>query len=266
MIKPECPVCSENTSIVIATFEQWENISEKYNEHIALRHVCKKSNIELFSKSFYQCANCKLIFLYPSLNNSELSVFYTSYHANDNAIKKIDKKLKRASRRIKGFINKTNGNSFLDVGCNIGVTVEAARRIGLNSTGIEIDSMAIAIAKKQFPECQFINIDVEKFSKEGVQYDLVYCSEVIEHVPDPIVFSRALFNLVKPGGLLFMTTPDAGHLFRPGNFLRWNEVKPPEHLFWHNKKSIKTLLEGAGFSQINFRLNLKPGLKLYAFK
>lgn len=266
MIKTHCPLCPEQTVTLISTFKQWEDVSIKNNEHIALRNAYNQTNVELASKEFFQCNNCKLIFLSPLLNNQELSDFYTSYHANENAVTKTKKKIKRASRRIKTLKYKSNANNFLDVGCNVGTAVEAARCLGLNATGIEIDASAIDIAKKQFTECTFINISVEQHSKSKEKYDLVYCSEVIEHVPNPLSFANALYNLLKPGGLLFITTPDSGHLLRPKDFISWNEVKPPEHIFWYNKKSIKRLLLNAGFNQVNFRLNLKPGIKLYAFK
>lgn len=63
-----------------------------------------------------------------------------------------------------------------------------------------------------------------------------------------------------------MTTPDAGHLMRTRIFIHWKEVKPPEHIFWYNKDSLKQLLQNKGFNRIEYRLNLKPGIKLLAFK
>jgi 2-polyprenyl-3-methyl-5-hydroxy-6-metoxy-1,4-benzoquinol methylase len=266
MINTNCPLCSEQTVTLISTFKQWEDASIKNNEHVALRNAYNQTDVELASKEFFQCNDCKVIFLSPLLSNQELSAFYTSYHANENAITKTKKKIKRATRRIKTLKVKSNAKTFLDVGCNVGTAVEAARCLGLDATGIEIDASATDIAKKQFPECTFININVEEHSKSKEKYDLVYCSEVIEHVPDPLAFANALYHLVNPGGLLFITTPDSGHLLRPKDFISWNEVKPPEHIFWYNKESIKRLLLNAGFDQVNFRLNLKPGIKLNAYK
>lgn len=266
MIKYHCPVCFEKEFILIDTFLQWEKESEIRNKYVTLRNVSKKANIDLTSKKFYQCSNCKLIFIYPLITDQELSEFYTSYIGNEAYFKKVDKKLKRATRRIKGLMNKIKANNFLEVGCNVGSAVEAARRLGLNSTGIEIDSEAVTIAKKEYPKCKFISTSAEEYSKHGEKYDLVFCTEVIEHVPNPNEFVEALYNLVAPGGLLFMTTPDAGHLRRTKIFIHWNEVKPPEHIFWYDKNSIKQLLQNKGFNRIDYRLNLKPGIKLLAFK
>ncbi len=266
MIKDHCPVCFEKEFILVDTFEQWEKECAVRNKFVALRNVSKKANIELTSKKFYQCSNCKLIFIYPLITNQELLEFYTSYIGNEAAIKKIDKKLKRATRRIKSLMCKSKVNNFLEVGCNVGTAVEAARRLGLNSTGIEIDSVAVTVAKKQYPECKFINISTEEHSEHLEKYDLVFCTEVIEHIPKPNEFVEALYNLVTPGGLLFMTTPDAGHLRRTKKFIHWNEVKPPSHIFWYNKDSLKQLLQNKGFNRIKYRLNLKPGIKLLAFK
>lgn len=179
MIKDNCPVCFEKEFILIDTFLQWEKESAIRNKHVVLRNISKKANVELTSKKFYQCSNCKLIFIYPLITNLELSEFYTSYLGNEAAIKKIDKKLKRATRRIKKLMYKSKANNFLEVGCNVGTAVEAARRLGLNSTGIEIDTAAVITAKKQYPECKFINTSAEEYSEQIEKYDLVFALKLL---------------------------------------------------------------------------------------
>ncbi|MBN8532092.1 MAG: class I SAM-dependent methyltransferase, partial [Alphaproteobacteria bacterium] len=158
------------------------------------------------------------------------------------------------------------GSDFLDIGCNLGYATEAARREGFNATGIEIDNDAVTTASISFPQNDYVCTTAEAFAKTGRRFDLLYCSEVIEHVPDMHGFAAAMAKLAKPGGHVFITTPDAGHFLRPKHFISWNEVKPPEHVCWYSKSTLQRLLEQHGFRIKKFWFTLKPGLKALAVK
>jgi len=81
-----------------------------------------------------------------------------------------------------------NYKTFLDVGCNIGTAVEAARLEGMEGCGVEIDYESIQMAKSYFPENEFEVISVQDFSKTGRKFDVIYSTEVVEHVNDPHAF------------------------------------------------------------------------------
>jgi 2-polyprenyl-3-methyl-5-hydroxy-6-metoxy-1,4-benzoquinol methylase len=89
---------------------------------------------------------------------------------------------------------------------------------------------------------------------------------VIEHVPNAHSFMHHLARLTKTSGYVFLTTPDAGHWRVPKNFVQWPEVKPPEHVAWFTKNSLRHLLEAHGFEVVHFAWNLKPGLRVLARK
>ena len=95
----------------------------------------------------------------------------------------------------------------------------------------------------------------------GAVFDLVYCSEVIEHVEDVRGFAKALMTLIAPGGLLFLTTPADGHRATPKPLVSWVQVKPPEHLHWFARSHLLTLFDQPGYRP-SFQFNPKPGHKL----
>ena len=97
------------------------------------------------------------------------------------------------------------------------------------------------------------------------QYDLVFCTEVIEHVIDFRSFAKSLADLVKKGGILYLTTPDSGYFRTPKNLLEWSEIKPPEHLQWFQKKHLKILFESLGL-KVSFQPTWKPGIRMVAKK
>ena len=100
--------------------------------------------------------------------------------------------------------------SVLDVGCGGGILAEPLARMGGSVTGIDVTKDLINVAKLHAGESG-LNITYEHTSAEtladaGQQYDVVLCSEVIEHVPDPQALVSTLSKLVKPNGILFIST------------------------------------------------------------
>ena len=172
--------------------------------------------------------------------------------------------MRRATRRLNRLKKIMPVGTFIDIGCNIGFTVEAARRLGYDATGLELDVETVKQAQVRFQQAEFMAGTAMDMAITGRRFDIVYCTDVLEHVIDVQYFAKTLAQLTRPGGILFLSTPDAGHWRVPRDFLAWNEVKPPQHLCWFTRQSLTRLLEDAGFSIRSFAFNLKPGLKVTA--
>ncbi len=211
--------------------------------------------------TFVQCRACELYRVETMPTAVEVALLYDDYAVYAG---KAGAKMRRATRRLRWLKRRGAEETFLDVGANFGFTTEAARRLGFVAHGIDIDAEAIAAGQRQFPETRLECATAETFAASGFQADLVYCSEVIEHLAEPRKFAAALARLTRPGGRLYLTTPDAGHWRRPAPFIAWKEVKPPEHLIWFSKSSLTKLLTEAGFSRLRFAPTLKPAIRLTA--
>jgi len=216
--------------------------------------------------AFLRCAGCGFVRIDPLPETALLQRFYAQYHATEKYTAKAAKKIRRAGRRIARLRGAVSGRAFIDVGCNVGFAVEAARRAGFAATGIDIDADAVATARRQFSDCAFHASDIAGFAARGAAFDLVYCAEVIEHVTEVRAFIAALSALTRDGGLVYLTTPDAGHLRVRNRFLAWDEVKPPEHLCWFSKAALRHAFAAAGFRIERFQFNLKPGIRMIARK
>ena len=78
-----------------------------------------------------------------------------------------------------------------------------------------------------------------------------------------------MYEILDKNGILYITTPDIGHFSLKNNLEKiknWDSIRPPEHLFYFSKNSIKTLLLKSGFKKVKFQFSLKPGIKLVAYK
>ncbi|EFN82802.1 Hexaprenyldihydroxybenzoate methyltransferase, mitochondrial [Harpegnathos saltator] len=108
------------------------------------------------------------------------------------------------------------GVKIVDVGCGGGILSEALARIGAQVTGIDASEELINIAKLHAEldsniskNVNYVHSTIEEFSGENEKlYDVVVSSEVIEHVYNQKLFLRECVRLLKPGGSIFITTPN----------------------------------------------------------
>jgi 2-polyprenyl-6-hydroxyphenyl methylase/3-demethylubiquinone-9 3-methyltransferase len=103
-----------------------------------------------------------------------------------------------------------DGLDLLDIGCGGGLLSEPMARLGATVTGIDAAERNIATASLH-AEGQDLAIDyrattAESLAEAGKQYDIVLALEIVEHVADVELFLRTCGALVKPGGLLFLST------------------------------------------------------------
>jgi 2-polyprenyl-6-hydroxyphenyl methylase/3-demethylubiquinone-9 3-methyltransferase len=99
----------------------------------------------------------------------------------------------------------------LDIGCGGGLLTEALAAAGACATGIDLSEKLVDIAKLHLLESRHVVeyrlISAEQLALEQpVQFDAVTCMEMLEHVPDPHAILKASFDLLKPGGRLFLST------------------------------------------------------------
>jgi 2-polyprenyl-6-hydroxyphenyl methylase/3-demethylubiquinone-9 3-methyltransferase len=102
------------------------------------------------------------------------------------------------------------GLSLLDIGCGGGLLCEPMARLGATIMGIDAAQRNIMVAG-QHAAGQGLSIDyrqntAEVLAADGRQFDIVLALEVVEHVADVDLFLQSCGRLVKPGGLLFLST------------------------------------------------------------
>jgi SAM-dependent methyltransferase len=262
----KCQICSCGEIANVGTFQDWISVT-RFSD-AGWREVLEAMGGDSWLRqlTFMQCDGCGFVWVSPTPSAADLAGFYHQYRGTTSYSAKKDKKIRRSLRRIRKLARQVPGRRFLDVGCNVGFSVEAARLAGFVATGIDVDPHAVSLARAQFPEASFHSGTVEAMVETGETFDLVHCSEVIEHLPEVRPFASALAALTRPGGALFLTTPDAKHFRRPRNFMEWDAVKPPEHLCWFTRRSLRMLFEDLGFGPIRFLVNVKPGIKMLARK
>jgi SAM-dependent methyltransferase len=96
------------------------------------------------------------------------------------------------------------GERVLDLGCGAGRFVAALREAGADPVGVEIAEGALERARRNVPGAEFHATTKEL---EDASVDLVWCSEVLEHVPDTAGLLSEARRVLRTGGRLLATTP-----------------------------------------------------------
>ncbi|MCO4745773.1 MAG: class I SAM-dependent methyltransferase [Proteobacteria bacterium] len=148
---------------------------------------------------------------------------------------------------------------LLDVGCGSGDFVQFASHLGWSAEGIDNDPAAVASA--QAAGRNVLHGTVNSLPLRPASYDHITLGQVIEHVHDPVSLLQRCFDLLVPGGRLWLETPNlqsTGHdVFGPS----WRGLEPPRHLVLFDRQSLSAALLRAGFSSVDYRPH--PGVPAF---
>lgn len=99
-------------------------------------------------------------------------------------------------RNLLSLISKKQVDSILDVGCGEGFTLNRLKEngIGKKLEGIEYKKEAIELGKKTYPDIKITEGSIYNLPYKDNSFDLVLCTEVLEHLDDP---SKALEELIR---------------------------------------------------------------------
>lgn len=133
--------------------------------------------------------------------------------------------------------NLSNCNNVLEVGCAFGSFVKSALKLGLNAQGIELNSSAVAVAKKNNIPVE--NIDLEEFANNNpLSQDAICSFQVLEHIPQPKRFIELCLQTIKPGGKLIFCVPNAESFLK----YQYNLLDmPPHHMTQWTASTFKAL-------------------------
>ena len=156
------------------------------------------------------------------------------------------------------------GGRLLDIGCSRGEFLELVSETGrYEFDGVDISAEAARLASARLKRNIFCGT-IENLSSAPGSYDVVTAWEVIEHMHDPGTFLRDIWRLLKPGGLLCLSTPNTDKVRNriPGKPSDLFFI-PPEHLFYFNRNNLRLLVAHAGFRPLMTDVSSKRFLRWF---
>ncbi len=147
------------------------------------------------------------------------------------------------------------GQRALDLGCGAGDFAAELARAGVSTVGADVATAAVARAARRHPDIEFVVVPLDgPLPFDDGAFELVWASEVIEHVADTAVWLSEVRRVLHPGGRLLLTTPSHG---RVPVFVRGvDRFSEPlgDHLHLYTRRSLARLLQEFGFGSVRIRV------------
>ena len=197
------------------------------------------------STTLWHCQPCDL-YQYGRMADSE--AYSEQYHQGYERHR--EQKLRTAMVRLNRAAAHVTCSRprLLDIGCSVGCTVEAANRRGWDGVGVDVSQDAVDYCRNRGLNCQVVGALELPFADQT--FDIVVSWHVIEHVADVKQTLREWRRVLKPGGVLFMETPDAtcGKVRRLKE--KYRKFWAPEHTYTFTPNNMGRFLSATGFQQI----------------
>lgn len=262
--------------------------------------VCNQHNFELETSAkdyffhsseeiwhYHRCKNCGSIFLSPRPIESVIHFAYQTYYTH-NSIRSLNRlryeclKLNYIKQEtiffrtlhylplLSGFLSaKTRGlgigqgKLLFDFGCGNGDYLLLAQNAGWDVCGCDFDANAVDSALQKGLNVTVGNQSTLSTMKSDA-FDYITASHVLEHVYQPKELISHLLRMLKPGGTLWIETPNSEAFGKIVCGKYWRGLEAPRHLTIFSHRSIRDILISYGAKSIT--ASKHHGSSLYIFK
>lgn len=196
-----------------------------------------------------ECRACGLVFTDPRPAPAALLAGYAD---NDDP----DYESERDARCMNAYLSlavlrrRKPGGRLLEIGCAQGFFLNAART-SFETVGVEPSRAAREYARSA------LKLDVpaatlEEARFDAASFDAVVLIDVIEHVADPLGLLKECARLLKPGGIVYLVTPDIASLSARLLRGRWWGLRPA-HVYYFSRATMTAMLQKAGLEVLEVR-------------
>lgn len=204
---------------------------------------------------YVQCRKCETLFVSPRPSYNDLMKIYvdspsTRFWVNDFFLPMAEVRREKIFKPRAEFIAENFPGLRLgrvaDIGAGFGLFLDELKKFWP-----EADIVAIEPSIEMAKICRDKGFNVLESTLEEVdpdeEFDLLTAFELFEHLHDPLPFAEKVYNLLKTGGYLFLTTLNGLGFDIQILWERAKSIFPPQHINFFNPHSIKILLERNGF-------------------
>lgn len=189
-----------------------------------------------------KCGRCGFVFSRRKPTLPELLSIYDFYPIFQT-ISPIT--LKRYDEILNYLDSFRKTNNLIDIGSGDGYFPEHAMKKGWNVYGTEFTDAKVEFSRRKGITMHKGVLDVKNYSPGF--FDVIISIEVIEHINNPLEEIAKFRELLRPGGVVYLTTPNFNSVSKFLLGKNWNIVAYPEHLSYYTKKTLKDLFESNGF-------------------
>ena len=208
---------------------------------------CYKIN----GNSYFYCPKCICLQQKVFKRNSNLYKDF-DYKVGFGREKYIRKRAIQISNEL-FRINREN-SSLLDIGCGPGFMLDEFRNKFKHVAGIEPSTRLSQYASKKYKLKVYNSLFTLKIAKTiRKKFDVVVLSHIIEHVPDPVDFIKAVSQVLKEKGIIYIETPNIDSWLAKIERSNYTFLTPADHVCLYSSKTVFKLMNFAQlkYSKIN---------------
>jgi 2-polyprenyl-3-methyl-5-hydroxy-6-metoxy-1,4-benzoquinol methylase len=217
-VKTTCPICEGNVTI------------SRYGEDLSY------------------CSSCNFHFQNPSKQNV---LYDRDYYARGEGFLAFLGKLKDALDYRSIFSSLKPSGKILDVGCGAGAFLSKLKTRGFEAWGMDTSASAVALATNQTSPGQ---VRLGPFSKAQFRndfFDGAVCLHVIEHIDEPALFLKEIFQVLKPSATLVLRLPNFASWEARLSGRSWIHFDEPFHWGHYSPEAILKMAKQCGFQKVS---------------
>lgn len=188
-----------------------------------------------------RCGSCNLVYRGPV--DSDSSVFY-EYYSDRFGMTREQLFNPLTTRRYHELLASLEGlapgRRLLDVGCGQGQLVHAAATAGWDAFGIDTSAAAIELARSVGVQCDVVDLHAPTLAPSS--FDAITLIEVVEHIEDISPFLARVEELLRPGGVAYLTTPNYASLGRRVLGTDWRVINE-HHVTYFTPRTLRAVAQ-----------------------
>ena len=219
-----------------------------------------------------QCQNpaCALLWLDPKPVSEDLWKAYKAYHTHSYSPSKetfgvrllrgairlivlpvnlLDGLAYQRKRLRYMFLDQVGPGSLLEIGFGRGRFLNRMRKAGWDVEGIDSDPEAALRVMNKY-RLHVHARELTEMRYDSNRFDAIAMSHSIEHLYDPSAILEECHRILKPGGLVAITTPNAQSFAHRLYGRYWRGLEPPRHLHVFSPGALSTLVDHLGFELV----------------
>jgi 2-polyprenyl-3-methyl-5-hydroxy-6-metoxy-1,4-benzoquinol methylase len=193
-----------------------------------------------------KCTRCGLVYQSPVPSSEEILDAYDGV-VDTRYVEESSGRMETFGLDLDAVERHHRGGKIVDVGCHLGFFLDVAKERGWDVTGVEPSRWSVEQARTRGLDVRHGTLETAHLEENS--FDVATLWDVIEHLSDPLAELKQMHRILKPGGVLAVSTMNVDALFPRLAGRRWPWYMQM-HLVYFSKRTLHNMLTKAGYQVV----------------